>query len=76
MSQLSGVHVVPLSAARGQGLDQLLTACLSAREVWNHRVGTAELNRWLEATIANHSPPLVRGRRLKVKYIAQIKTRP
>lgn len=76
VSQLAGVHVVPLSAARGQGLEKLLSACLSAREVWNQRVGTAELNRWLEVTIAHHSPPLVRGRRLKVKYIAQIKTRP
>ncbi|MFM9889168.1 MAG: ribosome biogenesis GTPase Der [Rickettsiales bacterium] len=76
VSQLAGVHVVPLSAARGQGLDKLLSACLSAREVWNQRVGTAELNRWLETTIQHHSPPLVRGRRLKVKYIAQVKARP
>ncbi len=76
LSQLAGVHVVPISASKKQGLDKLMSAISSAREVWNKRVGTAELNRWLETTMGHHSPPLVRGRRLKIKYIAQIKTRP
>jgi GTP-binding protein len=76
LSQLAGVTVVPVSATGKTGLDALLNACLTARDVWDKRVPTAGLNRWLEATIAHHSPPLVRGRRLKVKYITQVKSRP
>ncbi len=76
LPQLAGIHVVPLSAQRGQGLEKVLDAVLSARETWNIRVPTAELNRWLEQLIAHHTPPLIKGRRLKVKYITQTKTRP
>ena len=76
LPQLAGIHVVPLSAARGQGLEKVLDCVRSARETWNIRVPTAELNRWLEQLIAHHTPPLIKGRRLKVKYITQTKTRP
>ena len=76
LPQLAGIHVVPLSAAKGQGLEKVLDAVLSARETWNIRVPTAELNRWLEGLIAHHTPPMIKGRRLKVKYITQVKTRP
>ena len=76
LSQLHGITVAPVSALKKTGLDALLNACLHAREVWDRRVSTAELNRWLEGTIAHHSPPLVRGRRLKIKYVTQIKARP
>ena len=58
------------------GLNELINACLTARAVWNTRVSTGKLNRWLEGIIAHHSPPLVRGRRLKIKYVTQVKTRP
>lgn len=76
LSQLGGIRVVPLSAMRGKGVEELLGACLEARTVWNKRIGTSVLNRWLEGLTAHHSPPLVRGRRLKVKYMTQIKARP
>ena len=76
VSQLAGITVVPISAQKKTGLDALVNACLTAREVWNRRVATAELNRWLEGVVTHHSPPLVRGRRLKIKYITQVKTRP
>jgi GTPase len=76
LSQLSGITVAPVSALKGKGLDALLNACLTAHEVWNRRVATAEMNRWLETTMAHHSPPLVKGRRLKIKYITQVKSRP
>ncbi|MFN8992683.1 MAG: ribosome biogenesis GTPase Der, partial [Pseudomonadota bacterium] len=51
-------------------------ACIAAYDIWNRRVPTAELNRWLEDIVAHHSPPMVKGRRLKVKYMTQVKTRP
>jgi GTPase len=76
LSQLSGITVAPVSALKGTGLDALFNACLTAHEVWNRRVATAEMNRWLETTMAHHSPPLVKGRRLKIKYITQVKSRP
>ena len=76
LSQLHGITVAPVSALKKTGLDALLNACITAREVWDSRVPTAEMNRWLEGTMAHHSPPLVRGRRLKIKYITQVKARP
>lgn len=76
LSQLHGITVAPVSALKKTGLDALLNACLTAQEVWNRRVPTAEMNRWLETTMAHHSPPLVKGRRLKIKYITQVKSRP
>lgn len=76
LSQLHGISVAPVSALKKTGLDALVNACIVAREVWNRRVSTAELNRWLEGVMAHHSPPLVRGRRLKIKYMTQVKSRP
>ncbi|MDX2096095.1 MAG: ribosome biogenesis GTPase Der [Alphaproteobacteria bacterium] len=76
LAQLQGITVAPVSAIKKTGLDALLNACLTAHEVWNRRVPTAEMNRWLETTMAHHSPPLVKGRRLKIKYITQVKSRP
>ncbi|MEJ0010808.1 MAG: ribosome biogenesis GTPase Der [Alphaproteobacteria bacterium] len=76
LSQLAGIPVVPVCATKQQGLDKLLNACLKARDVWNLHAGTAALNRWLEAMQQAHTPPLIRGRRLKIKYITQTKSRP
>lgn len=76
LSQVAGVPLVPISALKQDGLDDLMHAILHAHKIWNKRVPTSALNRWLEGVVAHHSPPLVRGRRLKIKYISQIKTRP
>jgi len=76
LPQLRGVAVVTLSARIGQNLDRLLDAVLEAYETWNRRVATPELNRWLAAAVEAHPPPLVQGRRIKLRYMAQIKTRP
>jgi GTP-binding protein len=76
LPQLNGVHIVTLSAKKGQGLEKVLDAALSARAVWNRKIGTSELNRWLEGVISHHTPPLIRGRRLKIKYLTQTKARP
>jgi GTP-binding protein len=53
-----------------------MDAVMKAHEVWNRRVSTGRLNRWLEAVLAHHPPPAVSGRRLKIKYLTQVKTRP
>lgn len=76
LGQMHGITVVPISALQGKGMEKLLDACLAARKIWNKRVSTASLNRWLEGLITHHTPPLVKGRRLKIKYMTQVKARP
>jgi GTP-binding protein len=76
LPQLKGITIVPVSAVKDKGLEALMDACFSAYDIWNRRVGTAELNRWLEDAENTHTPPLVKGRRLKLKYMTQGKTRP
>jgi GTP-binding protein len=76
LAQLRGLPIVPLSALTGVGVNRLLPAVRRAYAVWNTRVPTAELNRWFEAALARHPPPLIRGRRLKLRYVTQAKARP
>ncbi len=76
LPQTRGVPVVPVSALRGDGLDRLMKAVFAAYEVWNRRVPTATLNRWLAEVTAHHPPPASRGRRVRLKYITQARTRP
>lgn len=74
--QMKGIPVVPLVAINQQGIDDLMQAALQQYEIWNIRISTNQLNQWLAANIENHSPPLVNGRRLKFRYITQVKSRP
>ncbi|HVV66060.1 MAG TPA: ribosome biogenesis GTPase Der [Rhizomicrobium sp.] len=76
LPQLAGAPLVAISARTGEGLDRLLSAVLEADHAWNSRVATAPLNRFLEAALARHPPPAIRGRRLRIRYITQPKTRP
>jgi GTP-binding protein len=76
LAQLRGIVVVPLSAVGGYGIERLLPAVREAALVWNTRVPTAALNRWFETALERHPPPLVDGRRLKLRYITQAKARP
>ena len=76
LPQVRGVQAVTISAETGRGLDKLMAAVIKTHQVWNRRISTGRLNRWLEGVLAHHPPPAVAGRRLKVKYITQAKTRP
>ncbi|MBX3583734.1 MAG: ribosome biogenesis GTPase Der [Rhizobiaceae bacterium] len=76
LPQVRGIQAVPVSAETGRGLDRLMDAVLKTHRIWNTRISTARLNRWLEQTVGNHPPPAVSGRRLKIKYMTQVKTRP
>jgi GTP-binding protein len=76
LSQMKGIPVVTLSALTGAGVERLLPVVRRAHEVWNKRVTTGELNRWFEAALERHPPPLVDGRRLKLRYVTQAKARP
>lgn len=76
LPQIKGVPVVALSARTGEGLDQLMAAVLESYELWNRRVPTAALNRFLEHAVSSHPPPAVSGRRVRLDYMTQAKARP
>jgi GTP-binding protein len=76
LPQLKGVPVIGVSGVTGEGLDRLMEAVLKIHGVWNTRVPTAQLNRWLGETTAAHPPPAVSGRRIRLNYLTQPKSRP
>jgi GTPase len=76
LPQLHGVFPVPVSGLTGYGLDAMMDAVITADAVWNKRVPTADLNRWLAAVQERHPPPLAAGRRLRLRYMTQVNTRP
>ncbi|MCC5958517.1 MAG: ribosome biogenesis GTPase Der [Rhodobacteraceae bacterium] len=76
LPQLKGAPLVTISAKTGKGLDRLHDAVLRAHEVWNRRVPTARLNQWLAAMVEAHPPPAPGGKRIKLRYMTQAKTRP
>jgi GTP-binding protein len=76
LAQLRGVPVVQVSGLHKKGFNKLLAAADDMYGVWNTRVSTGRLNRWLEIMLEAHPPPLVEGRRLRIRYMTQIKTRP
>jgi GTP-binding protein len=76
LPEIRGVPVVTLSAHQEKGIDKLLQAVLAAMERWNRRIPTAQVNRWLEATIARNPPPAPSGRRIKIRYATQANARP
>ncbi|WP_131119922.1 ribosome biogenesis GTPase Der [Lichenihabitans psoromatis] len=76
LPQVRGTPVIPVSGLNGQGIDKLLEAVVKVHEVWNKRISTGKLNRWLTATIDTTPPPAVSGRRIKLRYMTQPKARP
>jgi GTPase len=76
LPQLQGVPLVPVSGLTGVGLEKLMDAVFAADAVWNRRVPTPALNRWLAAIQERHPPPLVGARRLRLRYMTQVNTRP
>jgi len=76
LPQLRGAPLVTVSALTGRGLDRLQDAVMRAHEVWNRRVPTARLNEWLAGMLEAHPPPAPGGKRIKLRYMTQVKTRP
>jgi GTP-binding protein len=75
-AQMKGIAVVPISAANGRGLERLMPTVREVYALWNRRVPTGELNRWFEAMKDRHQPPLVEGKRIKLRYATMPKARP
>jgi len=76
LPQIKGVPVVAISARTGEGLDHLMKSVIEAHGVWNRRVPTAALNRFLAQASETHPPPAIRGRRIRLDYMTQPKSRP
>ena len=75
-SQVRGVPLLTLSAATGKGIDTLLQVAFETREAWSRRVPTGQLNRWFEDAVEKNPPPAPGGKRIKLRYITQVKSRP
>jgi GTPase len=76
LPEIRNVQVVTLSALRGKGIDGLMKAVGNADRLWNARVTTSKLNRWLEGAVERNAPPAPGGRRIKIRYATQVKNRP
>lgn len=76
LPQVKGCPMVPISAKDGTGIGALLSACFKVYALWNTEIGTGELNRWLEAALEEHTPPMVNTRRIKIRYMTQKSARP
>ena len=76
LPQVKGVPVVAVSGLTGAGLDRLMQAVVDAHALWNRRVETSALNRWIAEVVAAHPPPAVSGRPIRLDYITQPKSRP
>jgi GTPase len=76
LAQVAGVPVVAISALAGRGLDRLMEQVFRSYEIWNRRVPTPDLNRWLANAMERHAPPAARGRRVKIRFMTQPSARP
>ncbi|OYY91506.1 MAG: ribosome biogenesis GTPase Der [Sphingomonas sp. 28-66-16] len=76
LAQVKGVPLLTISGATGKGIDQLIAAAFETRDAWSRRVGTGELNRWFERAVEANPPPAPGGKRIKLRYLTQAKTRP
>ena len=76
LPQLRGAPMVTVSAKTGKGLDRLHNAIMRAYTIWNRRVSTSALNRWLVGMLEQHPPPAPQGKRIKMRYMTQVKARP
>jgi GTP-binding protein len=76
LADARGAPLVPLSAQTGRGVDRLLPAVAEAHRRWSTRISTGAVNRWLREALERHTPPLVQGRRIKIRYATQTTARP
>ncbi|MEJ1994160.1 MAG: ribosome biogenesis GTPase Der [Limibacillus sp.] len=76
LPQIKGVPVVPISGLAGKGLEKLLNVVLEVYDLWQSRISTSKLNEWLSEMTEAHPPPMAQGRRIKIRFMTQVKTRP
>jgi GTP-binding protein len=75
-AQVKDVPIVGFSALNGHGVERLMPKVVETYDIWNKRVSTPKLNRWLREMETLHPPPLAKGRRIRLRFMTQIKIRP
>ena len=76
LAQVKGLPLITVSGFTGRGIDQLLETAFETRDAWSKRIGTGELNRWFERAVEANPPPAPGGKRIKLRYLTQARTRP
>jgi GTP-binding protein len=76
LPQVAGAPLVGVSALSGEGVERILDAVLAADKAWNARIPTAQINRFLAEALERHPPPAIHGRRVRIRYMTQVKARP
>ncbi|MEI9991585.1 MAG: ribosome biogenesis GTPase Der [Rhizomicrobium sp.] len=76
LPQLTGAPLVGISALTGEGLDRIVPAVIESHTAWTKRISTSALNRFLEKALERHAPPAISGRRVRIRYMTQVKARP
>ncbi|URW76164.1 ribosome biogenesis GTPase Der [Sphingomonas donggukensis] len=76
LAQVKGVPLMTVSGATGKGIDQLIKVAFETRDAWSRRISTGQLNRWFERAIEANPPPAPGGKRIKARYVTQVKSRP
>jgi len=76
LAQIRDVPMVTISARDGANLDRMMQDVMTVDEKWNRRISTGKLNRWLDAALEENPPPMIKGRRIKIRYMTQARTRP
>ncbi|MDX1924197.1 MAG: ribosome biogenesis GTPase Der [Rickettsiaceae bacterium] len=77
LSHIKGVQVVYISAQNKENIQKVIDSAIKAYEVWNVKIPTSKLNKWLGYTLEHHQLPMLKnGKRIRIKYMLQTKTRP
>jgi GTP-binding protein len=76
LAQIKDVPLLTVSGKTGKGIDTMVEVAFDLRDAWSRRIPTGELNRWFESAVEANPPPAPKGRRIKLRYITQVKTRP
>ena len=76
LPQVFGAPLIGISAVTGEGLVRIMPAIMTAYGAWTKRASTSALNRFLEKALQRHAPPAISGRRVRIRYMTQVKARP
>jgi len=74
--QISNLIIVPFSAKEKKGLYVLMDQILILQNIWKKYISTSKLNKWLSLVTNNTSVTYIQERKIKLKYITQVKVSP
>ncbi|MDR1335072.1 MAG: ribosome biogenesis GTPase Der [Holosporaceae bacterium] len=75
-AQLPDAPCLLVSAKEKKGLARIFNVAINLYDIWNKRISTGVLNRWLQTAIAQNPPPLVSGMPIRLKYVSQTNCKP